>query len=88
MTFDLELLRRSVSTVKHADTRSMFQLILNNFIMVSRRLSTSADVSSSVYSQIVCKVCPQIFSETTLDAEFIFSTCLQFGLYLVPTRKN
>ena len=36
-----------MSTVKHADTRSMFQLILNNFIMVSRRLSTSTDVSSS-----------------------------------------
>ena len=35
-----------MSTVKHADTRSMFQLILNNFIMVSRRLSTSTDVSS------------------------------------------
>ena len=37
-----------------------------------------------VYSQIVCKVCPQIFSETTQDAEFIFSTYFQFGLYLVP----
>ena len=32
MTFDLELLIRSVSTVKHADTRSMFQLILNNLL--------------------------------------------------------
>ena len=30
MTFDLDLLRRSLSTVKHADERSMFQLILNN----------------------------------------------------------
>ena len=37
-----------------------------------------------VYSQIVCKVCPQIFSETTQGAEFIFSTYLQLGLYLVP----
>ena len=33
------LLRRSVSTVKQADTRSMFQDILNNFIIVRRRLS-------------------------------------------------
>ena len=39
MMFDLELLRRSVSTVKHADTRSMYQDILNNFIIVRRRLS-------------------------------------------------
>ena len=39
-----------------------------------------------VYSQIVCKVCPQIFSETTQDAEFNFSTYLQFGLYLVPIK--
>ena len=31
-----------------------------------------------VYSQIVCKVCPQ------KNAEYIFSTYLQFGLYLVP----
>ena len=30
MTFDLDLLRRSLSTVKYADERSMFQLILNN----------------------------------------------------------
>ena len=30
MTFDLELLRRSLSTVKYADERSRFQLILNN----------------------------------------------------------
>ena len=27
MTFDLDLLRRSLSTVKYADERSMFQLI-------------------------------------------------------------
>ena len=57
MTFDLELLIRSVSTVKHADTRSMFQLILNNFIMVSRRLSTSTDVSS----RFVCLFVPDFF---------------------------
>ena len=37
-----------------------------------------------VYSQIVCKICPQIFSETTQDVEFIFNTYLQLGLYLVP----
>ena len=30
VTFDLELLRRSLSTVKYADERSLFQLILNN----------------------------------------------------------
>ena len=30
MIFDLDLLRRSLSTVKYADERSMFQLILNN----------------------------------------------------------
>ena len=27
---------------------------------------------SSVYSQIVCKVCPQIFSECIQDTEIIF----------------
>ena len=53
MTFDLELLRRSVSTVKYADKRSIFQLILNNFIMVSRRLSTSTDVSSRFFMRAV-----------------------------------
>ena len=73
-----------MSTVKHTDTRSMFQLILNNFIMVSRRLSTSTDVSSSVYSQIVCKVCPQIFSESIQDTKFILSKYFAFALYLMP----
>ena len=52
--------------------------------MVSRRLSTSTDVSSSVYSQIVCKVCPQIFSECTQDTEIIFAVYLAYTLYLMP----
>ena len=41
-----------MSTVKYADTKFIFQPILNNFIMVSRRLSTSTDVSSSVSDRL------------------------------------
>ena len=84
MTVDLELLKRSVSTVKHADTRSMFQLILNNFIMDSRRLSTSTDVSSSLFVCLfLCLfVCPEIFSALVLVAAFALSTFISIWFLL------
>ena len=37
-----------------------------------------------VYSQIVCKVCPQIFSESIQDTGIIFSMYLAYALYLMP----
>ena len=39
---------------------------------------------SSVYSQIVCKVCPQFFSECMQDTEIIFCMYLAYTLYLMP----
>ena len=85
MTFDLELLRRSVSTVKFADTRSIFQLILNNFIMVSRRLSTSTDVSSSFRTNATALVLflLQCFSYLSLNKLSSGPTVFLFILFLV-----
>ena len=58
-----------MSTVKHSDTRSMFQLILNNFIMVSRRLSTSTDVSSSLFVCLFVCLFVHTFSRKVLKAQ-------------------
>ena len=66
----------------------MFQLILNNFIMVSRRLSTSTDVSSSLFVCLfvclyVCLfVCPEIFSALVLVAAFALCTFISIWFHL------
>ena len=39
---------------------------------------------SSVYSQIVCKVCPQIFSECIQDTEIIFRMYFAYEWLLMP----
>ena len=83
-----------MSTVKYADTKSIFQPILNNFIMVSRLLSTSTDVSS-IYSHrylvtilflsclfVSLFVCIEIFSALVLVVAFALSTFISIWLLL------